>query len=188
MDDHGAGHIHSEPTDLQHNGAVTFTEISNDARIEAHNKLTARQNNLDTTSQQKDLTNDRTPKASAASLPPASMPARSSHTPDRPVIQSLSVATSRSPSGGPMTPMNSTVAVRSGDGAASSNTTPFVTIEPSSPVINQAEARSIGPPSSLSTISEGPSQSNRELHLDRRASRRRSGIEVRILVFHFLTI
>lgn len=179
MDDHGRGHIHSGPTDLQHNGTVSLAEISNDARLEAHNKLTSRQNTLDTTCQQKDLANERTPKASAASLPAASMPVVPNHTPEGPVIQNMPVISNSSISTGYTNPMNSAVAVRSGGNAATSNATPFVTVEPSSPVGNQVDSRLVGASNSLTTISEGGHAPASQSNLDRRASRRRSAMEVR---------
>ena len=57
-----------------------------------------------------------------------------------------------------------------------SDSTPAITVVPSSPLTSTHASRSVGPPESLSAITEAPTDESRE---NRRANRRRSGVDVR---------
>ena len=140
-----------------------------------------------TVSQVKKAQDECTPKANASSLPdPAPTPASD----DLPTVQSgvyaaESVHTSRQ---NLPTTMPSTVSRLAQDDIPAAENPPAINVTPASPLTLPSASRPVDPLEALTSAAGSPPRSTRESASDRRASRRRSGMDVCIFFLRTLSL
>jgi hypothetical protein len=174
--------VSTTDSEFEH-GPLSMSEISH-AAYAPQGKIYNNQDNQETISQVKETQTECTPKANASSLPDPAPPVSSGDLPtsltvQRSVSAAASLHTSRQnlPMAASTTPSRPTL----GDMPPAENA-PLINVTPSSPLSLTSASRTVEPTEDLASIAESPVRSAREPASDRRASRRRSGMDVCIFL------
>lgn len=191
MDPYGVEQQHPpEVVDSQlEPGDASITQVSHSSTYESAGKIINNKDINDSLSRQKDSQVDRTSKANAPTLPtaqaPSPVPSGDSRPPAQPTVQrSISAAANFHRNRQTLPASNSTTSFRhahQGEDLPSAENPPSISVVSSSPPIYPSASRATDPTETVTSVAESPARIAREAANERRANRRRSGVDVSAL-------